>query len=259
MLSEAGCPDKPNEDFIFRSDSCIAVLDGATNLIGSPYGAHEFVRDFAQRFAPLITRVSLPQAVCDAVTQLYSDKIGGPMPSDVALYSSAAAVFAVETETSLLFLTLGDCAALVFTDEGIIHIKNDALDKLDNTVTTRLKKLHEQSGADVVDLLRTEEIKTMLIENRKKMNSPGGYKSLAFNINRLTDDDVTVLDKTKVKQVVLYSDGIKSMEREMISEMPVNEMYNILRQNETADPKLNITPRFKISDDASIVRFTIEK
>lgn len=34
-LSMAGSASKPNEDLIFRSDNCLAVLDGATNLIGS--------------------------------------------------------------------------------------------------------------------------------------------------------------------------------------------------------------------------------
>lgn len=259
MLSHAGNPDKPNEDLIFCSDNCIAVLDGATNLNGSDYGANEFVGDFVERFAPLIKSLPLPQAVCTAVTDLYRYKIGNrPAPRDIALYSSAAAAFAVETETSLLVMTLGDCAALIFTDDGVKKIKNTALEKLDAIVTSRLKQLHEQTGADVADLLQTAEIHDMLIENRKKMNTADGYKSISFNLNPLTDGDVNVIDKSKIQKAVLYSDGFQSMEREIIDGMPVDEMYKILRQNELADRKLNKHPRFKISDDASIVCFTVK-
>lgn len=259
MLCEAGSPDKPNEDFIFCSDNCIAVLDGATDLNGSDYGANEFVRDFTERFERLIKHMPPPQAVTAAVGELYRFKFGDmPVPNDIALYSSAVAAFAVETETSLQVLTLGDCVALVYTDDGIKKVKNNSLDRLDRAVIKRLKSLHESTGADVIDLMKTAEIKDMLIANRLKMNTANGYKSISFNLKQLTERNVRVFDKTRVQQVVLYSDGFKSMGRQIRQGMPARELYAKLRQEENNDKKLNKTPRFKISDDASIVRFTIE-
>ena len=259
MLCMPGSDNKPNEDYIFRTDNCIAVLDGATNLNGSSYGADEFVRDFCEKFEPIVKSLPLPTAILTAIKELYNIKIGDAPPAhDVALYSSAAAAFAAETETSLQILTLGDCTALIFTADGVKNVRSRQLEALDGSVTARLKSLHEKTGADVADILKTDEIQSILIENRKKMNTPGGYKSLAFNLTDLGDGDITAFDKRDVEKVILFSDGFKSMEAEIIAGVPFCEIYSKLREKENSDRRLNADPRFKISDDASIISFTIE-
>ena len=90
------------------------------------------------------------------------------------------------------------------------------------------------------------------------MNHPDGYRIISLNMKPVEKQDIVSVKKDNVDEIILYSDGFNLMEKEIISgKLDFSVMYQMLRAKENEDSRLNTYPRFKKSDDASIISLRI--
>lgn len=252
-LSCAG--NRINEDAIWCSEHCALVLDGATMLKDSVYPASVFVKEFIDVFSQQIAdSSSLWEAVNGTVSVLRERRSTGDDFDPTRIPSSASGIFVYETDDEIQVLTIGDCTAILSGRLGIKKVYSGEVEAYDQKVIRRMIELHKTTGADIADLVLSDEIRDMLVENRKMMNRPGGYRILALNLGPVNEKDILSVKKDEVDQIVLYSDGFHQMEKDIIGgETDCSLLYKKLRETENADFCLNAYPRFKKSDDASIL------
>lgn len=251
--------NETNEDTIWYNENCAIVLDGSTSLKGSFYPASVFVKDFINVFSEQIAKTgTLYKAVNDTISVL-KKKLNLQEKADASqILPSAAGVFVYETENSIQILTIGDCTAILFGNFGIKKIYSDEVESFDNKVIQRMIQLRHSSGADIRDIVSWDEIRNMLVENRKMMNHPDGYRIISMDMKPVSEKDIVSFNKNTVNKVVLYSDGFDFMEKEILDgETDFHALYQKLRKSEESDSLLNMDPRFKKSDDASIISLQI--
>ncbi|MBQ6626759.1 MAG: protein phosphatase 2C domain-containing protein [Ruminococcus sp.] len=244
-----------NEDFIWHNDYCAVLFDGATSLVKGDLDAVDFIKLFINTFE---TKVSKNKTLVQAINETLSIiKNNQPHNDSLEYFPSAAAVFVLEKESTVELVNIGDCTAVVNENKQHIIRAKDSVRPLDTLVTNRMRELHLSSGKDTIDILMEPEIREMLLKNRKKMNTKDGYKVLSFNTLPVSDSELHTFNKNDTNCIVLYSDGFDLLEDEIINgNDDFSSLYDKLRKIENEDFKLNKYPRFKISDDASIMKIT---
>lgn len=252
-ICEAG-GGKPNEDLIRCEDSCAILLDGATSLVKTAFGADKFVRKFSKLFFDYIEKGTEVCAAANlAVEDIYSDFKAANLDNDAEYYPSAAGVFVYEKDGKIYAMGVGDCKAYFFMKNGeVVTVRGTVLDELDHMITSRLAEIRDTRGMDVCDAMKLPEIKELLLVNRKKMNTPEGYRILSFGMKPFCESEAKVFEASQVDRIVMHSDGFDHLAEELKSEgADLGALYAELRKIENEDNLLNKYPRFKISDDAS--------
>ena len=163
-------------------------------------------------------------------------------------------------DSKLQLLNIGDCTTLLFDQQGVTEIYDTQVDRFDDAVIDEMIRVRQQTGEDIAEIVKSNPIQELLLANRRKMNAIDGYEILSFNMRPRTVADVRTFDLADIHQVVMYTDGFKSMEEAfLVSDCPkLAALYDALRAEEKSDASLNQRPRFKISDDASAIMFEIE-
>ena len=259
-LSLAG--GKKNIDLIRATNECVLVLDGSTPLVNSEYDASRFTEDFADAFFDRVERgESVPNAINSALSDVFSLFEEEVAESNVDMYPSACLLVAYVNEGRLNIINIGDTSALVIMkDKSVINITCGDVSCFDEIVIARAKQIRKEIGADICDIMNFPEIRRMLIDNRRKMNKPDGYRILAFGMTDVVESEIISFDARDIERVVLHSDGFDRYADELSAEgADIKKLYTLLRKEENADAKLNVAPRFKVSDDASAVIFTVEQ
>lgn len=251
-LSKAG--GQENEDLIWHNDRCVVVLDGSSGLKDSGFKASRFVKLFIEAFSK---RIENNESLCDSVNMAMSEvheEFLASTGGNVEILPSAAGIFVYDTGNVLQLLTLGDCGALIYRDETVEEMRLNEVERFDSKVIQRMVELHQETGLDICDVFHAEEIQIMLVENRKKMNAKDGYRVLAFNMKPVGQNDLLVINKNDVTNIILYSDGFESQTEKMKRRnWDFCALYQEMRRIEEDDSRLNLNPRFKVSDDASAI------
>lgn len=251
-LSRAG--NDKNEDYIWKSDNCVVLFDGATSLVKGDFDAVEFIKLFIEKFSYFIKR---EKSLIDAVN-LSVNALSDYVTRDACngeYFPSAAAIFVYEHGDTVEMINLGDCTAVVNGKTQTIIRAEDSVRRFDDLVIERLKQLRAETGRNIIDIMKDDEIKEMLISNRKRMNQPDGYAVLSFNSPVITEDRKLFFDKQDVESIVMYSDGFDLLEEDIVrGDSDFNRLYDELRTQENNDSECNVYPRFKVHDDASIVK-----
>ena len=248
-LSEAG--GAANEDLICCEPDLLMLLDGSTSLIPTDFDARRFTRGFAEGMRAH-AELALPERVNRALeyTEALYRQSGAGSGED--FYPSAAGIFVQERSGWLEILAVGDCTGLFFTDEGLITVTDDRVKRLDDGVLARCAELAAREGKSVAELVKSEEIRRLLLANRRKMNRPDGYKILSFEMPPCTDAGLIRLRADRVRRIVLHSDGFDAVAEDFLApELSLEEIYEKLRRAEALDPGFEAMPRFKPGDDAS--------
>lgn len=251
----SGAGNGDNCDLIIYGEDYAAVFDGASALGVSDLAPAEFVRMFASSFAAEYEKTrDLCSAINSAANIVSAASAHG---GESGMSPSAAAVFVSVGGGIIRIAAFGDCTALVIGYDGTERIHKTDVDALDDEVLERVKNIRAQTGDDVADIVSSDEIRAMLIANRRKMNAIGGYRVLSAGMPPVTQDDITVRPLGGVKKIVLFSDGFDAAENRLAAGEPFCEVYKELRAEEDNDAKLNNRPRFKKSDDATALSFEI--
>ena len=254
LQSLSGAGGAKNEDLIRCEGPLLMVLDGSSSLVPMEFDGRWFVRRLARgmKLAPeggLDERLNRALAY---VEQEYRKKRTGPDTGD---YPSAAGIFVLERKKCLEVFAVGDCTGLFFMEDGsAVTVTDDAVRKLDGQVLEACRTLGKKHGLTCAEAVKTEEIRRLLRENRKKMNRPGGYRILSVGMAPCTAEELAVLPADKVRRIVLFSDGFEAVRRELaLPGASLRSLYARLRRAEKLDPDFEKQPRFKPHDDASAV------
>ena len=259
-LCEAG--GARNEDLIRYDEKNVLVLDGSTGLRADAPDACWFTENFADAFMGLIRRTddlcaSVEQALEEVRRQFFRECRD---PCADGVFPSASAVIAHQSGDLLQILNVGDCTTVLFEKEKTSLLYSEEVDRFDGAVIAELQKERQRTRLDIADLVKTDRIRGMLLENRKKMNAPDGYEILAFNMPKRTPSHLLQIDRAQLRQVVMLTDGFRPC-LEALKTLPcpsLRSLYESLRQTEREDPGMNQRPRFKISDDASAIVFEVQ-
>lgn len=250
-----------NEDFFQYNEDTVVFLDGSSGLSADAPDSAWFVQRFTHIFLEFMSETDdLCGSVNRAIEALYQEFLQTyPEHEDNTVFPSASVVIAHVADSKLQLLNIGDCTTLLFGRQGVTEIYDTQVDRFDDMVIAEMVRLHQQTGEDIAEVVKSKPIQDLLLTNRRKMNAPDGYEILSFNMKPRMIVDVLTFDLAEIQRVVMFTDGFKSMEKELLdSDCPKLEvLYETLRAEEKADASLNKRPRFKIGDDASAIVFEI--
>lgn len=273
-----------NEDgvinFKVKTYQYTILMDGASGLgknnqISKNYTSAEwYVKFMLQKLQALFLespKKSIPETVKEAIEEATKEINKFENKNNIILEEyekpSASLIILREDGVTTEIYSLGDAEVIIGYKEGKIQqVENPnqkAVQTNDSKVLDRMKEIAEQKGCNLIETKKEEEIKRQLQANRTKKNSnqEGGYWVCGTNIEA-TKHGVTIqLDNEQIDGIILASDGF---EYDLLG-LGAKEVYKLiydkgadfvvrkLRDIEERDKGCNKWPRFKKSDDISLV------
>ena len=203
----------------------------------------------------------------DEITKEYYKLIGDNKVESLDFPSCACSLVKFY-EDKIEYLILGDCTLLVNSKGRVETFKDDAISKLDKKVYDYMAKLENSKNMTFNE--RKANVMHIIIENRLKKNTIGGYWSLEFSkeaIDNCVSGFIDIKDNTKI---MMTSDGFSCVydrygifSKEDIIKLANTEgidyIYKKVREFEKSDDNGVEYPRFKVHDDSSCVYLDIYK
>ncbi len=255
VLQELSLPGgEKNEDGLWYGGVSAALLDGSTSLIPCEVDGALFTASFLEAFAALADRGEGLCACVNGALEAVDRRYGGVFASlDWGYYPSAAGIFVRESGPWLEAIAIGDCSGTFLLRSGVrLTLQDERVKVLDEQVLAYVSDLSRRTGAAPASLVKSPQVREKLIENRRKMNRPSGYRVLAHGMEPCTESEVIRLPAGDVERFALWSDGFDAAAGELLRpEARLTELYARLREEEAQDPDFVRLPRFKPGDDAS--------
>lgn len=162
-------------------------------------------------------------------------------------------------EDQVEVFVLGDCTALIRTEEGIEKIRQEEQVKMDDKVIKEIGRLMEEGYSHGEAMNEVEE---NLIEDEKQRNKR--YFSLGHVPTAVRNVSISSYSKSSVDSILLYTDGFEQLHNyfevceegliEYVEKKGVEGSIEELRYFENErDPECSEFPRFKKSDDAAVI------
>jgi hypothetical protein len=266
-LSLPGDAAKPNEDAFGHDATAAVVLDGATplgdGLMPGPSDAAWIAQFGARRLLAHLrdgegARKALRGTLAD--TQKSFEALRRHAPEEMWQTPCASMMLAVAGETSVEFLSFGDCAALVQPEGGAVTVVGETFDKR-AAEAKRAQAIAKEKNLSPASGLSRPEFLGALRATRNRVNS-GSYwlfspdaKAASHAVRRI----VKVAPGTKL---LLASDGFLALASDYgaygadsLMHAAVKKGLKVLgeelRAIEAGDAGGDKFPRFKKSDDAT--------
>ncbi len=156
---------------------------------------------------------------------------------------------------------LGDVEITIEDKSGECSIVTDnSIKGLDLEVIELMRRNHQREHQVVFRGFTQEEL-SFLVNNRKKMNSPGGYFILSHNIDAVDMGIFKSFQISEIEKCLLATDGIVPLNvkysrknlLERIRSNGVREIIKELRRLEVSDREKQAIGRLKTHDDATLV------
>lgn len=264
-----------NEDIASVSKNSAWVLDGATglnnkNLIAEDSDAKWFVEKWNAYLIQHVDdiEISLPEILRNGIQQISNAYFSSVDAKKItALDLPSAGISLVRLNGGILeYFILGDCTLHFKKDNVVTAYKIDDLEDLDNMAIAELKHLLEKGLSKEQAM---EQIKPLLIRNRKLKNKPGGYWILGFDECAVDNGLTGRVDINSGDELLLMTDGFSAICNKYnvrtidsifnnIEFETLEDIYTLIRTTEEEDPDIMKYPRFKLSDDASCVYLRLE-
>ncbi|MDO4797356.1 MAG: hypothetical protein Q4A01_04955 [Coriobacteriales bacterium] len=269
-----------NEDYaVIRTDArCAVLVDGATgltkvNLVAGETDASWYARELAQQTAALLEDPAMPaaRALAQAGTAVAEEYLHMPGSSALGredLPNGSVAILRW-SEDKLEVTMLGDCTAVVTLADGSARLVHDAtLDELDRQNYERMFCYATQNNATMAQARKA--LNDRFIENRLKMNEPGGYWAADATCRGFGHELVERFPMAQVTGAFACSDGfvaavemgVTADETSLAQDVLAGkgeQVARALRDAEQADRDLMRVHRSKISDDATYIAIAFEQ
>lgn len=256
--SEAGSPDKPNEDGLVVTGDMVAVLDGATarTATGCIHGIPWFVGKLAGCLAKnneLAPAEALAQAIVETAAA-HRDTCNLKHP---ATPSAALAIVQIFGD-SLRYLVLGDVTLVIETNDGLRIVSDN---RVDATV------IAEREAVDAIPADSPEKAEALVRMKQAELaarNVPGGFWVAAADPSVVSQALAGEIPIMTIRCAVLLTDGAaRAVIPFRIYDWPSllsaattsgpEELIKQVRVAENVDRTGIQQPRNKIHDDATIV------
>ena len=267
-----------NEDYVLvcKPHCCAVLVDGATgltkvNLVKGESDASWYSRTLAEQTIELLEDHELPtvdalRRAGEIVADEYLSMPGAKGLAREDLPNGSVSVLRwVGDEMEVCML--GDCTAAVVLRDGVVRVIHDpTLDELDKQNYERMYRYASDNGTTMAQARRA--INDHFIENRLKMNEPGGYWAADVTCRGFGHELVERFPLGEVAGAFMCSDGYAAaVEMGVVRDIgdlargvlagDGPRIANELRAAEREDEGLWRVHRSKISDDATYaaVRF----
>lgn len=170
----------------------------------------------------------------------------------------------------LEYYGLGDLTVLLrFKDGHTETIHNQNLTNLDNTALSEMVTLAEKNRESVAE--QRSKIQKLLQHNRNLRNRPNGYYIFDTTLEGTALGDSLSWQAKDIRAAAVLTDGIADAVNtyhmasdnseffDMLEQESSETVLKTLRKLQREDPLYNKYPRFKMSDDATILIADIDK
>ena len=270
---------KVNEDAFGYSQDCAWVLDGSTGLNGKRLVAEENSSDaqwYTKAYSSFLNEnlpgstESLPELMARGVKTVWAEfleKAGGPVPRE-DVPCTVGTVVRIR-DGYLEYACVGDCCLLVRCCDGtVIELLDDTLCALDKESIRIGVEIARREGLPLKAC--REKLLPRLLQVRLTMNTPEGYISLANNPDVVLQAVSGKIPLEKIRDICIVSDGFSEYYAmfsladtvaafmDQVANLEPRELFRRLVAAQKADEALEKYPRFKLSDDATILYWPIQ-
>lgn len=264
-----------NEDFVYASKDISFVIDGASGLSGINHidDSNDVVWfvDFWKNY--LINNLadfnfSIEEIVSRGIEEVfrkYKSVASNFYNISKFDYPSASIAIIRRTKTDFEYFVLGDCTAIFkLNNNKILKIKDSRVTAFDQKVISLIE--NRRYTLDNSNFKFTENESELLISNRMKKNTSGGYYILEFDKNAVKEAITGKIDLNKVREFIMSSDGFSIShetygivkEKELFSVLKLegpNKLIEKIRSLELENDSIKKFPRLKVHDDCSVMHY----
>ena len=267
-----------NEDAYGYDRDCAWVLDGSTGLNGKRLVADEngsdaqwYTRTFSRYLKTALpgSEAPLQEIFSQGVQCVWAEfekRAGGKVArGDVPCCVGTAVRI---RDGFLEYINVGDCYLLIrFRDGSVTELLDSTLVAMDNNTLDMAVAISRQEGIPVSQC--RERILPQLQRVRLTMNTPEGYISLADNANTVLQAKTGKISAARIRDICMVSDGFseyynmfglaESPEAFMdtVAAAQPRELFDRLLAAQQTDGDFAKHPRFKLSDDATLLYFPL--
>ncbi|MCD5324114.1 MULTISPECIES: protein phosphatase 2C domain-containing protein [Pontibacillus] len=267
-----------NEDRVVLHEEAdrYAVVDGATGIDGIPgeLAASVLAQNMEQPPGEVellsIVKVANETLGRKNVREYGGDASIADVPKEARSTCGIAAIQLNEDRT-LSYVQTGDCMIFVqYKDGSIRALTYDHVAQFDDIALKRLEETRERaSGGQLLnDAIFEQEIKPILLDNRRKLNTKEGYPILDGSEEALDFLDWGTLPLLNVDRLLLLSDGLQLPDGKGDGEIwmetaryaftyGLEALRDRVHQMEEEDSDCLKYPRFKKADDKSGVLISL--
>ncbi|CCL27434.1 TPA: hypothetical protein KO185_002184 [Clostridioides difficile] len=265
-----------NEDIVGLSPYGAWVLDGATglnnkNLVSTESDAKWYVSWWNSYLHENMEREdSLKVIIKEGIEEITKEyyKLTDDKEVEAIDIPSCSCSILKFYKDKIEYLLLGDCTLLVNNNESVKILKDETLCELDKKVFDFMKEAKDATNLTLKE--RKAEVMPIIIENRLKKNTVGGYWTLEFSKEAVDNCVSGFIDIEYKMKIMMASDGFScgydrykifdKNEMMKIAEIKgIDYIYRKVRELEKDDEMAIEFPRFKIYDDSSCVYLEIYK
>ncbi len=265
-----------NEDYIYASENISFVIDGASGLSGNNHIKSssndvvwfvDFWKDYLMENLSdhTMTIADIVSKGVDKVLNSYKDSVDDFASISKYDYPSASIAIIRKTKSAFEYFVLGDCTAIFkLRDNNILKLKDDRVSRFDQKVISLIET--RRHDLEYGSFKFTEDERELLLSNRMRKNTPGGYFILEFDKKAIREAICGSIAIDEVKEFILSSDGF-SISHETYGIVKENELFNVLklkgpssliddiRRLELEDDSIKRFPRLKLHDDCSVMHY----
>lgn len=263
--------NKCNEDAILCSDKFLVVVDGATGLEGIHLtDANSDASWLSNRICELLEK-SLDQTdikitdilkMAAKTIKFELDNMGYDAYAK-ASYPSASIAIVRQNKNYLECFTLGDAPIFLSINSEINCIYDDTVSMRDNAVIDKMIAIHKETGCSMIEARK--EIDNLLLINRREMNQEGAYYIFEPSGAGIDNAIMKTILSNNVQFVSLMTDGFLAIEScynivnsheslmKSLIEGKSEILLSMLQKRSKKDSALELYPRFKLIDDASVI------
>lgn len=169
--------------------------------------------------------------------------------------------------------SIGDTQGVVAYKNGevkkIYNPNEIALQKLDKSVLKRMVEISKERNCNVIDTRKDPEIDKMLKVNRNKKNTymEGSYWTCGTTPGTAKNGAYASFSNKEIEGVLLATDGFdfsildltEKQVYDLVKEKGSIKVSEMIRNKQNEDSQCNMFPRFKKSDDLTVIYFDYRK
>jgi hypothetical protein len=258
-----------NEDVYEITSNYGFVLDGATGLLKTNITtenseAQWFVKEWKRYLNQHITSYDrdLKDILKQGVKEVSKKYMSFTNATQQNIPSCSAAIYRIFNNVFEYFV-LGDSSLIITkNDNSLIQLQAKQITKFDEENINIMKNIAQEKGINIIDARQL--MNNHLMKVRLTKNTEQGYWVLSDSVEAIDKGIHGTVNVNEIKKLVALSDGfsqiydtldIYTIEEfiEQVSTDNVQKFYNILRSTQEKDKYWNKYPRFKLSDDATII------
>ena len=265
-----------NEDIFGFNGKSVWLLDGSTglnkiNVTNSDTDAKWFVnrwnlylKDALLEDKPLL---DILKTGIDTIKEEYMN-FSGTEYIDKVDYPSSTITIIRKRDNYLEYFVLGDSPLIYRFNNELNLIQDENLSRFDDEAKDKILNISKENKIDYINAKNANC--DILIKNRYLKNIDNGYWILEFDKKAIDKGIYNVIEIKDKFEFLIVSDGfsryydtlnLASDYKEFfyeVKEATIDEVIQNLRNRELNDIRCNTYPRFKVSDDATLVFGKIE-